>query len=236
MTAAPLPRHAVDHRSPLLTRAPDDAINRPSGSLVAGAAAGVHGEPAGRPLGAGLSPRTQADDHARSTTPEPPCCGAVPPNLLAQAFRQGQALGACGFVPLQQHHSSDRPALQQGEQTSTGSASSFAAQPLCARLWPARRAKGLHNLLIGYGTNGPVGRPGTGARLGGSARNYPAGFASRANLHAVSMRSPRDLGHSPFISTLAPAFARVGGLITSSHSLSGFGSCCAADRGRGLGC
>jgi hypothetical protein len=59
----------------------------------------------------------------------------------------------------------------------------------------------------------------------------PASRSAVANLHAVSMRSPRDLGRSPFISALALAFARVGGLITSSHSLSGFGSCCAVDRG-----
>src|SRR6266700_8453632 len=78
MTAAPLPQHAVDHRSPLLTRAPeiagttlrheaphvdgaaDDAINRPSGSPVAGATAGVHREPAGtRPRGRTAQPGGQ---------------------------------------------------------------------------------------------------------------------------------------------------------------------------------
>jgi hypothetical protein len=57
-----------------------------------------------------------------------------------------------------------------------------------------------------------------------------------ANFHAVSTRSPHNLTHRPFTSGLAFALARVGGLITSSHSLSGFGSCSAVDWGRGLGC
>ena len=76
MTAAPLPRHAVDHGSPLLTRAPEIAGATVTGTtkhlmltvklmtrsiaqriLVVEAAAGVHREPAGRALGAGLSSR-----------------------------------------------------------------------------------------------------------------------------------------------------------------------------------
>jgi hypothetical protein len=44
-----------------------------------------------------------------------------------------------------------------------------------------------------------------------------------ANFHAVSTRSPHNLTHRPFTSGLAFALARVGGLITSSRSLSGFG-------------
>jgi hypothetical protein len=59
----------------------------------------------------------------------------------------------------------------------------------------------------------------------------PASRSAVANLHTVSTRSPYDLRHSPFMSALVFAFARAGGLITSGHSLSGFGSCCAVDRG-----
>jgi hypothetical protein len=56
-----------------------------------------------------------------------------------------------------------------------------------------------------------------------------------ASLHAISTQSLHDLGRSPFISALALDFARAGRLITSSHSLSGFGSCWATGGGRGLG-
>ena len=49
--------------------------------------------------------------------------------------------------------------------------------------------------------------------------------AAVASLHAISIQSLHDLGRSPFVSALALDFARAGRLITSSHSLSGFGSC-----------
>src|SRR5580700_9786554 len=52
--------------------------------------------------------------------------------------------------------------------------------------------------------------------------------AAVVSLHAISIQSLHDLGRSPFVSALALDFARAGRLITSSHSLSGFGSCYAA--------
>jgi hypothetical protein len=75
-----------------------------------------------------------------STQPAGP---GLPPRAGVRSLRLCPAPAAPPQLP---------PVPQPGEQTSTGSASPFAAQPLCARLWAARRATGPQNRLIGYGT------------------------------------------------------------------------------------
>jgi hypothetical protein len=175
-------------------RAPDDAINRPSGSLIAGGrrrrSSGAC--PAGTRCRAVLG--TQADDHARSTTPEPPCCGTVPPNLLARAFRPGQASGACGFVPLQQPHPSYRPALQQGEQTSTGS-SGPAREPARTHARFVRLRRWLQPLTPAHPAPA-AGSPVESARPRHAPGTPHRTAPGRSPVSTVGSRQPREpLGH-----------------------------------------
>ena len=132
--------------------------------LVVEAAAGVHREPAGRALGAGLSPRhpggrprpvndTRAAMLRRCSTQ--PAGPGLLPRAGVRSLRLCPAPAA-------------RPQLPPC--TAAGRADvhwfrEFVCSPATVRPAVAcRRATGLHNRLIGYGTNGPVGRPGLARR------------------------------------------------------------------------
>jgi hypothetical protein len=138
--------------------------NRPSRSLAAEAAAGIHREPAGRQSAGAVTrhpggrPRPVNDTRAAmsrrcSTQPAGP---GLPPRAGVRSLRLCPASAAPPQLP---------PRTTAGRADVHWFREFVYSPPLSARLWPARQATGLHNRLIGYGTTGPVGRPGTGAQL-----------------------------------------------------------------------